>query len=104
MRNQRRVEFIPANGRPSFAQTDEQGKYHLLYTLDKAGALAGTHKVRISTWREEHLGDGEYVTHKEKLPAEYNQQTELTYDVEPGRTNVADFDLLSGGKVTQPTN
>jgi hypothetical protein len=93
------VEFIPANGRPSEATTDDDGHYSLKYTQRKAGALVGTHQVRISTWREVHLGDGEYETHKETLPAKYNYKSELTFDVEPGKANFADFDLESGGPI-----
>ncbi|WP_166819971.1 transthyretin-like family protein [Thalassoroseus pseudoceratinae] len=42
------VEFIPENGRPSQATTNEQGEFTLNYLDGVDGAIAGTHKVRIN--------------------------------------------------------
>jgi hypothetical protein len=97
------VEFIPENGRPSQAVTDAEGRYELLYTLDRAGSLVGKHKVRISTWRQPEIDEQERVTlHPETLPARYNYESELTYEVQPDQENIADFALKSGGRVVQP--
>jgi hypothetical protein len=42
------VEFQPsAEGRPSSAETDEEGRYELLYLIDAPGALLGEHTVRV---------------------------------------------------------
>jgi hypothetical protein len=98
------VEFIPATGRPSAAKTNEDGHYSLWYTHQKPGALVGEHTVRISTWGEEQLAENEYKVHPETLPAEYNYKTKLTFVVDPDKDNVANFDLVSGGKVIQPPN
>lgn len=97
------VEFIPEKGRPSQGVTDQDGRYVLQHTLDSAGALQGPHKVRISTWRQEEVDEHDKVTrHPETLPARYNYDSSLTFDVIPGQSNVADFDLKSGGKIVQP--
>jgi hypothetical protein len=42
-----RIYFAPAGGRPSWAITDEQGRFVLDYDPDHKGALVGTHKVWI---------------------------------------------------------
>ncbi|WP_437206396.1 carboxypeptidase-like regulatory domain-containing protein [Planctomicrobium sp. SH664] len=97
------VEFIPDNGRPGQAQTNAAGEYEILHTRNRQGALAGRHKVRISTWRQPEVDAQDRVTHHpETLPARYNYESELTFDVQPGRDNIANFDLKSGGKIVQP--
>ncbi len=98
------VEFIPANGRPSAAKTDDDGNYRLWYTHETPGALIGPHSVRISTWSEEQLAENKYKVNKETIPAEYNYRTKLTFNVEPDKDNLANVDLKSGGKVIQPPN
>jgi hypothetical protein len=83
------VEFAPATGRPSFGETDAEGRYRLEYSPDQSGAIVGTNTVRIYTG-----GYGEAGPIPEKVPARYNEQTELKADVKPG-TNEFNFDLLS---------
>jgi len=39
------VRFFPEYGRPSWGQTDEQGRFKLNYDRDRDGALVGKHKV-----------------------------------------------------------
>ena len=82
------VEFSPEQGRPSIGKTDEEGHYELQYTQDETGAKIGPHKVRIRTF--------DYATPDaaERVPAKYNEQTELTADVTPG-SNTIPFELES---------
>ena len=41
------LDFTPANGRPSWGNTDANGDYKLLYTFKQEGAEVDTHKVVI---------------------------------------------------------
>jgi hypothetical protein len=41
------VTFTPADGRPSFGETDEDGNYELLFKADNPGAVVGQHTVRV---------------------------------------------------------
>jgi hypothetical protein len=92
------VTFQPADGtRMSVGQTDASGAYNLKYNLDTNGALVGQHKVIITT---EHSAISNEVTGEkkpavqEKLPAKYNQETELKAEVKKG-SNTLDFNLES---------
>jgi hypothetical protein len=38
---------------------------------------------------------------KETIPVEYNSRSKLSFKVEAGKKNIANFDLKSGGKVDQ---
>jgi len=81
------VVFIPENGRPSNGMTDNDGRYTVYLKPGTAGAIIGTHRVRISQFGE----DGDTT---ERIPAAYNEQTTLTADVKPGE-NTFDFALKS---------
>lgn len=95
------VQFIPLEGRPAGARTDSQGKYVLNFSEDRQGAIPGKNKVRISTLMGESTDDkGQVVPGSpETVPAQYNASSTLEFNVEPGKTNVADFALESGGKL-----
>jgi hypothetical protein len=41
------VDFSPANGRPSYGETDEQGHFKLIYDRQHDGAVPGKHKVSV---------------------------------------------------------
>src|SRR5712675_2209436 len=41
------VDFVPEKGRPSWGQTDEQGRFKLDYDPQRNGALVGKHKVSV---------------------------------------------------------
>jgi hypothetical protein len=85
------VQFQPVEegGTPSAGKTDAKGRYELMHTFDQRGAVPGEHVVSIRTaaayYDEE--GGGE-----ERIPAEYNDRTELKRTVEPG-SNTFDFEL-----------
>jgi hypothetical protein len=50
------VEFEPDSGRPSQGRTDDQGRFSLSYTIHKAGAQVGPHRVTFS-WADQFEGD-----------------------------------------------
>jgi hypothetical protein len=41
------VDFIPEDGRPSWGETDEQGRFKLNYDVKHDGAIVGKHKVSV---------------------------------------------------------
>ena len=90
------VTFQPKEGAPSFARTDDEGKYELKYSRDRYGALPGSHEVSITTAAEDDDGN----VADELLPAKYNIDTELTANV-TDEGNPIDFQLESDGKVVQ---
>lgn len=86
--------------RPSMGRTDEQGKYELVYSRDKMGAVVGEHKVSISTYQDGGGGDyGEGTP--EKVPTKYNIDTELTATVTSGQNTIDFLDLESEGEKYQ---
>ena len=88
------VEFQPAatGGSPSSGQTDADGRYELMYTFDRTGAMPGEHIVSIRTAGTCFDGEGNESEREERVPARYNSQTELKRTVQPGR-NTIDFEL-----------
>jgi hypothetical protein len=93
------VVFVPENGRPSGATTDGDGNYVLNFAQGRKGALPGTSTVRIMTMRDAGQDeDGQTIPgRKETIPAQYNVESTLTFDVEPKKRNVANFELQSTG-------
>ncbi len=83
------VDFLPAAGRPSSAETAQDGSYRLQYSADLDGALVGPHTVKIHT-----AVDGRVDRQKELVPPRYHAQTELTAEVKAG-SNTFNFDLQS---------
>lgn len=79
------IHFTPTQGgRGSYSRIDEQGRYALHFLPGRPGALAGMHRVSIST-ADESGGS-------ETVPSCYNRDSELTAAVSPGVTTI-DFDL-----------
>ncbi|MEZ6132139.1 MAG: carboxypeptidase-like regulatory domain-containing protein [Planctomycetaceae bacterium] len=97
------VVFIPENGRPGGAWTDSSGHYVLNFSGERQGAIPGKNTVRISTYREGGQNeDGTMAeSQKETVPAKYNAQSELTFTVEDGKANVADFAITSEGALPE---
>ena len=95
------VMFVPQGGRPSVAEADENGKYVLQFSGGRKGAIPGLNRVEINTFAP--MGyevDGTVIPgRKEVVPARYNRFTTLEFEVQPGKKNIADFDLESSGKV-----
>lgn len=89
------VTFYPADdGRPSQGTTDETGKYTLMFTGTKEGAMVGQHSVQVEVGVPTGESDTPPVSRVPQLPAKYNKNTELTAEVERG-SNTVDFDLTS---------
>lgn len=96
------VMFVPVGGRPSASETDANGKYILEFSAGRKGAVPGMNRVEINTARLAFERDGkQYPAVKESVPAKYNRNTELEFNVEPKKKNIADFHLKSGGKIIE---
>ena len=105
------VEFSPVSpggggdpGPGSVGKTDAEGRYTLHSGLDKdvGGAVVGKHKVRISTADGSDSGgdrDADSGAGKKRkaagpvIPDRYFGNTTLSFDVPPGGTDGANFDL-----------
>lgn len=90
------VQFQPVGqaGSPSAGITDEDGRYELMFTFNRRGAMVGEHRVTIRTaaiYYEDEDCDCEKA---DPIPPEYNDNTELVRIVEPSG-NSFDFDLTS---------
>ena len=56
------IEFQPeAEGTPSYGTTDQEGRYELRFTPERNGAMVGTHRVQITTYRYESDDDGNEI-------------------------------------------
>jgi hypothetical protein len=81
------VVFQPAGSkRPSYGQTDAEGRYQLAFKRGEAGALVGDHTVLISV-------SPEIVRKPPHIPPRYNTLSELKREVKSGEENVFDFDI-----------
>lgn len=96
-----------AGGVGSFATTDANGRFALEVMSDKPqpGALVGKHRVRIATPppkggggpadSDAAAGDGKKKGFTDPIPARYNVESTLDFDVPAGGTDQANFDLKS---------
>ncbi len=93
------VVFIPENGRPAGARTDERGHYVQYFTAGRKGAIPGKNSIRITTRGDaSEAADGTPIpARRETVPAKYNSDSALEFTVEPGKKNIANFDLDSKG-------
>lgn len=93
------VVFIPEDGRPAGATTDEDGNYVLNFSGGRKGALPGLSTVRIMTMRDasEDENGKPIPGRRETVPAKYNTDTTLTFDVQSDQRNTANFELESKG-------
>ena len=97
------VVFIQGQGRPAGGITDEQGRYGLNYAEGRKGALPGMNRVRITTAQgPSETPDGEPVPAvPERIPTQFNSESTLQFEVVAGEVNVANFDLVSKGKIAR---
>ncbi len=97
------VVFVPENGRPSGATTDENGEYVLNFAQGRKGAIPGPSTVRIMTMRDaDQDQNGNAIPGRpETVPSQYNTESTLTFDVEPKVKNIANFDLQSSGQLAK---
>jgi hypothetical protein len=101
------ITFVPeatkeniAPGPTAAGMTDAEGRYDLLIDKDTPGAVVGRCRIYISTLLSDPTLDDRdgglpMRRPKDKVPEKYNQKTVLTFDVPPGGTSQADFDLKS---------
>ncbi len=88
------VVFQPEAGRPSYGETDSQGRYRLMFASQQPGAQIGSHRVMISTFDVVLDEDDQATEIPERLPPRYHRESELREEVAPGE-NVIHFDLQS---------
>lgn len=101
-----KVLFVPLDldkdgqlGPVAFAVTDAKGHYTLAHRGGH-GAAIGRNQVWLTTRNVEKQKSADGVvevaeTGSERLPAKYNESTELVFDVPETGTDKADFDLES---------
>jgi glycine/D-amino acid oxidase-like deaminating enzyme len=89
-------ELNPGGG--SYAITDADGQFRLLLVDgEQPGAVIGKHRVEI-TGRSEvpaNIDPPKRPPPKVFVPAKYSHNSELTFDVPPGGTSAANFELKS---------
>lgn len=82
------VIFTPeGGGRPAVAETNAQGDFELIYTIGQLGAPPGKYVVRVRTATTTVNDAGKEVIVPEKVPAKYNDQSQLVCEVIQGDTN-----------------
>ncbi len=82
-------------GGSSTARTDAAGKYELKYKgADTKGAVVGNHIVRINSVSGGGPAGGEAASAVVELPAKYNAESTLTFEVKKG-PNTKDFELTT---------
>ena len=102
-----RVRFEPRSsgdavnvGPGSIGVTDSAGRFQLETIRQEAGAVVGSHVVRIGT-RQTRLDpenlDRLEVLAEEVVPIQFNTNTTLRFEVPPGGTEEAHFDLTTDG-------
>lgn len=80
----------------SFAFTDANGAYSLrTFEGEQPGVVVGKYRVSINLVTPSYDGDPAKKPPAKTLPAKYNRQTELQFDVPAGGTDKANFDLKS---------
>jgi hypothetical protein len=80
----------------SYGVTDTSGAYALKsFDNDQPGAFVGKYRVEIEPKTESDDRDPKLRPPPKTLPAKYNRNTELRFDVNVGGTDKANFDLTS---------
>ena len=82
------VEFVPTGARSSIGRTDSAGKYTLEFDESNKGAAVGEHTVRITT-------KSPTTSPVEKVPARFNEKSELKKTVKEGENPPIDFELVT---------
>lgn len=89
----------PPAGSGSYGKTDADGRYTLrLIQPDRPGAVVGKHRVSISKRggeTAEAQPDGGIRVAPDPVPARYNRDSTLEFEVPAGGTDRANFDLTS---------
>lgn len=83
-------------GPGAYATTDAAGSYTLRsVSTDEPGAVVGMHRVEIDLKVESDDRDPKLRPPPKVLPARYNRQSELQFEVPSTGTSEANFDLKS---------
>ncbi len=88
----------PNPGPGSGGQTDATGRFELTTMQGDSGAVIGKHRVVIASPRppQDRANDsGFQPVFKDPIPARYNDNSELTYEVPADGTAGADFKLTT---------
>lgn len=95
------LTFVPeAGGSPSYGRTDSDGRYQLMFTFTKSGAMLGKHNVEIESRKipaseaEEMRASGQEVPEYREIPKAYRQPGALTAEVVSGNNEI-NFELNS---------
>ncbi len=95
------LTFIPSAGTTSYGKTDAQGKYKLMFTDSKSGAMLGTHNVEIEVKRyskdevnEMKAAGMDASSEFVPIPGEYKKPGALTAEIKRG-SNTVDFTMTS---------
>jgi hypothetical protein len=80
------IQFEPENGRPSWAQTDEEGRFKVNYDREQDGAVVGKHKVHVKM-RPSTAADQEAVMMGKK-PVMSKEMTEFFDKYGAGKSTV----------------
>ena len=78
--------------------TDGEGRFKLNVDPTTSGSVVGNCRIYITTLisepgAQDRDAGGPISNVQDKLPPKYNMKTELTFDVPPGGTDKANFDL-----------
>lgn len=88
------------SGSPSYGTTDADGRYELMFTKNKYGAMPGEHVVELSSDKfsqdeiAEMKAQGDEILESVDIPKKYNEPDALKRTVEPG-DNEINFELTS---------
>ncbi len=86
----------PNVGAGSYAITDGSGNYSLRQAdTDQLGAVVGQHRVEINFKVETDDRDPKTRPPQKALPAKYNRESELQFQVDRGGSKTANFELKS---------
>jgi hypothetical protein len=93
----------PYPGRGSSAYTDENGRYVLTSDNVTDGAVVGKHLVRITTRYDQMPGEpgvgspdnAALIVRRDPIPLEWNAESKVHFDVPPGGTDKANFDIVT---------
>ena len=91
---------IDSPGVGSSGKTNENGEFTLMAATGENGAIIGKHRVRISVM-ETQVGSTDERPPRggwpqgEKVPKEYNSESNLSFDVKDGGTTSANFPLTT---------
>jgi len=98
----RAISGVDAGGVGSYATTDAEGRYTLEAMTEKprSGAFVGKHQVRIATPPPKGESESDAVNAGKKrfrdpIPAKYNVESSLFFEVPAGGSQQADFRLTS---------